>query len=112
VAAVNVSNHGGRALDTVPATVDVLPSVVAAVAGQVPVLVDGGLRRGTDIAKALALGATAALVGRPVIWGLAVGGADGVRGVVETLRGELEAAMAMLGAPTLADLTPDLIWRL
>ena len=111
VAGVIVSNHGGRALDTVPATVDVLPSIVAAVAGQVPVLVDGGIRRGTDIAKALALGATAALVGRPVIWGLAVGGADGVRGVIETLRGELEAAMAMLGAPTLADLTPDLLWR-
>jgi 4-hydroxymandelate oxidase len=111
VSGVIVSNHGGRALDTVPATVDVLPSIVAAVAGQVPVLVDGGIRRGTDIAKALALGATAALVGRPVIWGLAVGGADGVRGVIETLRGELESAMAMLGAPTLADLTPDLIWQ-
>jgi 4-hydroxymandelate oxidase len=111
VAGVIVSNHGGRALDTVPATVDVLPSIVAAVAGRVPVLVDGGIRRGTDIAKAVTLGAAAVLVGRPVIWGLATGGADGVRGVVETLRGELEAAMALLGAPTLADLTPDLIWR-
>jgi 4-hydroxymandelate oxidase len=111
VAGVIVSNHGGRALDTVPATVDVLPSVVAAVDGRVPVLVDGGIRRGTDIAKALALGATAVLVGRPVIWGLAVGGADGVRAVVDTLRGELEAAMVMLGAPTLARLSPDLVWR-
>jgi 4-hydroxymandelate oxidase len=111
VAGVIVSNHGGRALDTTPATVDVLPSVVEEVAGRVPVLVDGGIRRGTDIAKALALGATAVLVGRPVVWGLAVGGADGVREVVDTLRRELEAAMAMLGAPTLAELSPDLLWR-
>jgi 4-hydroxymandelate oxidase len=110
VAGVVVSNHGGRALDTVPATVDVLPSVVAAVDGQVPVLVDSGIRRGADIAKALALGATAVLVGRPPIWGLAIGGADGVRSVVETLRQEFEAAMTMLGAPTLADLTPDILW--
>jgi 4-hydroxymandelate oxidase len=111
VAGVIVSNHGGRALDTVPATVDVLPAVVAAVDGRVPVLVDGGIRRGTDIAKAIALGATAVLVGRPIVWGLAVGGADGVAAVIVTLRRELEAAMAMLGAARLADLTPDLLWR-
>jgi isopentenyl diphosphate isomerase/L-lactate dehydrogenase-like FMN-dependent dehydrogenase len=110
-AAVVVSNHGGRALDTTPATVDVLPSVVDAVAGRVPVLVDGGIRRGTDIAKAVALGATAVLVGRPVIWGLTADGANGVREVVATLSGELAAAMAMLGAPTLADLSADLLWR-
>jgi 4-hydroxymandelate oxidase len=111
VAGVIVSNHGGRALDTTPATVDVLPSVVQEVDGRVPVLVDGGIRRGTDIAKAIALGAAAVLIGRPVVWGLALGGADGVRNVLDTLRRELESAMAMLGAPTLADLSPDLLWR-
>jgi 4-hydroxymandelate oxidase len=110
VAGVIVSNHGGRALDTTPATADVLPSVVAEVDGRVPVLVDGGIRRGTDIAKAVALGATAVLVGRPAVWGLALGGAEGVRNVVDTLRRELESAMAMLGAPALADLSPDLLW--
>jgi 4-hydroxymandelate oxidase len=109
-AAVVVSNHGARNLDTVPATADALPRVVEAVAGQVPVLVDGGIRRGTDVAKALMLGATAVLVGRPYVWGLAVYGADGVKLVVDMLRTELEMAMGLLGAPTLDDLTPDLLW--
>ncbi len=108
--AVIVSNHGGRNLDTVPATADALAGVVAAVAGRVPVLVDGGIRRGTDIAKALALGASAVLIGRPYVWGLAVGGAEGVRFVVEVLRTELEMAMGLLGAATLADLGPDVLW--
>jgi 4-hydroxymandelate oxidase len=110
-AAVIVSNHGGRALDTTPATAAALPMVLEAVRGDVPVLVDGGLRRGTDIAKALALGATAVLVGRPYVWGLAVAGADGVRTVVDVLRRELETAMALLGAPTLADLDRNLLWQ-
>ncbi|MGH8891735.1 MAG: alpha-hydroxy acid oxidase [Actinomycetes bacterium] len=108
---VIVSNHGGRALDTVPATAEALPGVLAAVAGRMPVLVDGGIRRGVDIATALSMGASAVLVGRPYVWGLAVGGADGVRQVVEDLRTELEMAMGMLGAATLADLSPDLLWK-
>jgi isopentenyl diphosphate isomerase/L-lactate dehydrogenase-like FMN-dependent dehydrogenase len=110
VAGVVVSNHGGRNLDTVPATADALAGVVAAVHGRVPVLVDGGIRRGTDVAKALMLGADAVLVGRPYAWGLTVGGAEGVAFVLDTLRTELEMAMGLLGAPTLADLTPDLLW--
>ncbi len=111
VAGVIVSNHGARNLDTVPATAQALPGVVAAVGGRVPVLVDGGIRRGTDVAKAIMLGASAVLVGRPIIWGLTVGGAAGVQQVIEILRTELEMAMALLGAPTLADLTADLVWR-
>ncbi len=107
---VVVSNHGARNLDTVPATAEALPRVVEAVDGRVPVLVDGGIRRGTDVAKALMLGATAVLIGRPYVWGLAVNGADGVKLAVELLRTELEMAMGLLGAPTLADLTDDLIW--
>lgn len=111
VAGVIVSNHGARNLDTVPATVDALPRVADAVAGQVPVLVDGGIRRGTDVAKALMLGAAAVLVGRPYVYALAAYGAEGVARVVDILRTELEMAMGLLGAPTLADLTPDLLWR-
>jgi 4-hydroxymandelate oxidase len=110
-AAVVVSNHGARNLDTVPPTAEALPRIVAEVGDEVPVLVDGGVRRGTDVAKALMLGATAVLVGRPYVWGLAVYGADGVKLVVDLLRTELEMAMGLLGAPTLADLTPDLVWR-
>ena len=110
VAGIVVSNHGARNLDTVPPTAEVLPGVVEAVGGRVAVLVDGGIRRGTDIAKAICLGATAVCVGRPYLWGLAVGGAAGVQRVVEMLRTELELAMALLGAPTLATLTPDLLW--
>ena len=110
-AAVVVSNHGARNLDTVPPTAEALPRVVAEVGGEVPVLVDGGVRRGTDVAKALMLGATAVLVGRPYVWGLAAYGAVGVKLVVDLLRTELEMAMGLLGAPTLADLTTDLVWR-
>jgi 4-hydroxymandelate oxidase len=107
--AIVVSNHGGRQLDGVVATVDALPDIVAAVAGRLPVLLDGGIRRGTDVLTALALGAAAVAIGRPVLWGLATGGADGVRHVLELLRADLDRAMALTGAATLADITGDLI---
>ena len=109
-AGIIVSNHGARNLDTVPATVQALPGVLQAVDGRIPVLVDGGIRRGTDVAKALCLGAHAVLIGRPCIWGLATYGAPGVAHVIEILRTELEMAMALLGVPAIAALTPDLLW--
>jgi isopentenyl diphosphate isomerase/L-lactate dehydrogenase-like FMN-dependent dehydrogenase len=101
---VVVSNHGGRQLDCAVATADALPEVVDAVEGRGAVLVDGGLRRGTDIAVALALGADAVLVGRPTLWGLAVGGEPGVRRVLELLRAELELALALCGCASPDDL--------
>lgn len=104
VAAVIVSNHGGRQLDGAPASLDALPEVVEAVAGRCPVLLDGGVRRGVDVVKALALGAHAVLVGRPALWGLATGGAEGVQAVLELLMTELDDAMALCGRPRLADI--------
>jgi 4-hydroxymandelate oxidase len=92
-----VSNHGGRQLDGVPATLDALPEVVDAVGGRVEVLIDGGIRRGTDVLKALALGARAAMAGRAVLWGLAADGEAGVRHVLELLRAEIELGLALLG---------------
>jgi 4-hydroxymandelate oxidase len=109
VAGVIVSNHGGRTLDTAPATASVLPRVVQAVGGALPVLVDGGIRRGTDVLKAMALGASAVLVGRPAVWGLANAGAAGVAHVLRLLRDELEIAMALTGCATLADASPALL---
>jgi 4-hydroxymandelate oxidase len=103
-AGVIVSNHGGRQLDTVLAGADALPEVVDAVGDQVEVLVDGGIRRGTDVVKALALGARAVLIGRPALWGLAVDGAAGVQRVLEIVLAELENALTLVGAPTIADL--------
>jgi 4-hydroxymandelate oxidase len=108
-AAVLVSNHGGRQLDGVPATLEVLPAVADAVAGRCPLLVDGGVRWGSDVLKALALGARAVLVGRPVLWGLATGGAAGVTRVMSMLRDELSMAMTLAGCPDLAAVTRDLV---
>ena len=106
-----VSNHGGRQLDTVPATAEVLPAVVEAVGGRAAVLVDGGIRRGWDVAKALALGADAVLVGRPVLWGLARGGAPGATAVLEQLVAEFENTLALLGCPNARDLDESFLTR-
>lgn len=100
-----VSNHGGRQLDRVQAAVDALPAVVAEVGGKVEIWVDGGVRRGLDIAIALALGARGVLIGRPVLWALAVGGQAGVEHALRLLREEFELSLALLGTPTPADLT-------
>jgi 4-hydroxymandelate oxidase len=109
VAGIVVSNHGGRQLDTAPATIDVLPYVVEAVAGAAEVYVDGGVRRGTDVIKAIARGAQAVLLGRPVLWGLAVDGERGVSRALEILRAEIDNSMALSGCPTIADIGPDLL---
>ncbi|PWR20468.1 alpha-hydroxy acid oxidase [Zavarzinia compransoris] len=106
-----VSNHGGRVLDSQPATIDLLPAVAAAVAGRVPLLLDGGIRRGTDVLKALALGAAAVLIGRPYIHGLAAAGAAGVAHVLNILRAELEAAMVLTGCRDLAAIGPEILHR-
>jgi len=110
-AGIVVSNHGGRQLDTAPATIEALPAIVEAVDGRIEVLVDGGIRRGTDIVKAIALGAKAVLVGRPVLWGLAVNGETGVSRVLEILKSEFELAMGLCGCPTVKQITTDLIFR-
>jgi isopentenyl diphosphate isomerase/L-lactate dehydrogenase-like FMN-dependent dehydrogenase len=97
VAAVYVSNHGGRQLDSAVPSLDALPAVVDAVGGRVPVLIDGGIRRGTDVVKALALGARAVGIGRPILYGLALEGAAGVRGALQVLKEELTLALALCG---------------
>ena len=111
VDALVVSNHGGRQLDGVAATIDVLPEIAAAVAGACEVYLDGGIRRGSDVLKALALGARAVLLGRPVLWGLAVDGAAGVEHVLRLLADELETAMALAGRPTIASIDHTLVRR-
>jgi 4-hydroxymandelate oxidase len=109
VSAIVVSNHGGRQLDGADATARILPDVVAAVEGRVPVLVDGGLRHGTDVARALASGARAVLLGRPILWGLAVGGTAGVAGVLDALDEGLARTMGLLGARTVGELGPEVL---
>jgi isopentenyl diphosphate isomerase/L-lactate dehydrogenase-like FMN-dependent dehydrogenase len=108
---VIVSNHGGRQLDGVPATIEALPEVVEAVGGRIPVLMDGGIRRGTDVVKALALGAQAVLAGRPFLWGLAVRGEQGVSEILELLRAELELALALLGCRSPAEVSSAHVTR-
>jgi 4-hydroxymandelate oxidase len=110
VNAIIVSNHGGRQLDSSPATLEALPRVAAAVGNDCEVLMDGGVRRGTDVLKALALGARAVLVGRPILWGLAYDGRAGVEHVLASLQREIDEAMALCGCPTTADVTRDLVY--
>jgi 4-hydroxymandelate oxidase len=109
--AVIVSNHGGRQLDSAVSALDALPDVVEAVTGKAEVLVDGGIRRGTDVLKALALGARAVLIGRPCVWGLAVGGEEGVRSVLELLRTELLRDLMLCGLGSPADVSGSLVVR-
>jgi 4-hydroxymandelate oxidase len=109
VDALLVSNHGGRQLNGAVATLDALPAIVAAVGGRLPILLDGGVRRGTDVLIALALGASAVAIGRPVVWGLALAGTAGVRHVLELIRADLDAALALAGAGRPVDLTAEVI---
>jgi 4-hydroxymandelate oxidase len=104
-----VSNHGGRQLDGAPPTAESLPFVADAIDRRVPIIVDGGIRRGADILRAIALGADAVAIGRPVLWGLAVGGSAGVERVIALLRTEFDLAMALAGCATVAEITPDLL---
>jgi isopentenyl diphosphate isomerase/L-lactate dehydrogenase-like FMN-dependent dehydrogenase len=106
---VVVSNHGGRQVDGAVGALDALPAIVDAVGDRLEVLVDSGVRTGADVVKALALGARAVLVARPVIWGLAIDGADGVRAVLDHLRAELVRSMALCGTARLDQITADLV---
>ncbi len=109
VAGIVVSNHGGRQLDGVPATIEALPEIAGAVDGRAELLVDGGIRRGTDVLKAIALGATAVLIGRPYVYGLAVSGEAGARRVLEILKTEFELALALTGCPAACEVPRELV---
>jgi 4-hydroxymandelate oxidase len=110
VAGLIVSNHGARNLDTLPSTAEAFPRIAAKVQGKIPLLVDGGIRRGTDVLKALAMGAQAVLIGRPYVYGLALAGAAGVARVVDILRTELQMAMALTGRRTIKEIDPSVLW--
>ena len=107
VSAISVSNHGGNNLDGTPATIRILPSVAKAVGGQIEVLLDGGIRRGSDVAKAVALGARAVMIGRACLWGLAANGQIGVENILDILRGGLDSALLGLGHSSIDQLSPD-----
>ena len=111
VEGVIVSNHGGRQLDGAPAALDALPGVVAAVGGRIPVLIDGGIRRGADVVKGLALGASLCLIARPHLFGLAVAGEAGVARVLDILRREVDRVLGLLGVRTIAEIGPDYLTR-
>jgi isopentenyl diphosphate isomerase/L-lactate dehydrogenase-like FMN-dependent dehydrogenase len=107
--AIVVSNHGGRQLDTAPATCEVLPPIVDAVGDRCEVYVDGGIRRGSDVLKAIALGARAVMIGRPILWGLCAGGEQGAAAILEILRRELDEAMLLCGCTKLNDIDASLL---
>ena len=109
-AGIIVSNHGARQLDTVPATIEALPELMEAVDGKMEVLIDGGIRRGTDVFKAIALGAKAVGVGRPIIWGLAVNGDQGAKRVLDILRKDFELTMRLCGCATIDDINKELLF--
>ena len=106
-----VSNHGGRQEETLLSTIEVLPEIVNVVKGRIPVLIDGGFRRGTDVFKALAIGATAIGIGRPYIWGLGAFGQRGVERVLELMQAELVMVMKQAGATTIGKITPEFVRR-
>jgi 4-hydroxymandelate oxidase len=110
LAGIIVSNHGGRNLDTLPSTAEALPRIVETLRGRLPIIVDGGIRRGTDVLKAIALGANAVLVGRPYLHGLALAGAEGVARVLEILKTELRMAMALTGRTSIGQIDRSVLW--
>jgi len=106
-----VSNHGARQLDTSPATIDVLPLINDVVRGRIPIILDGGIRRGTDVLKAISLGASAVMIGRPILWGLTHAGEEGVRDVLQLLKNEFKLAMALCGCSRVSDINKSLIFN-